>query len=154
MINLRPFQQRADYCGPASLEMVLHHFGIEKTEKQIANTVKATHALGIEAEDLLRVAKRWGLKGRIKDNSELKDLMHWVKEKKIPVIVEWFFEDDGHFSVVVDIDKENVYLQDPDLGHVRAITRKKFLRIWFTFPTLYMKKESDLILRRMLVLYK
>jgi predicted double-glycine peptidase len=154
MINLKPFQQRADFCGPASLKMVLHHFGIEKTEKQIANKVGATPSLGIEAEDLLKVAKKWGLKGRIQDSSKLEDLTHWVKKKKIPIIVEWFFEDDGHFSVVVDIDRENVYLQDPDLGHVRAFTRKKFLRIWFTFPTLYMKKESDLILRRMLILHK
>ncbi len=154
MINLRPFRQRADYCGPASLKMVLNHFGIEKTEKQIANSVKATPALGIEAEDLLKVAKRWGLQGRIKDHSELKDLTHWVKEKKIPVIVEWFSEDDGHFSVVVDIDKENVYIQDPEYGHIRAMTRSYFLRVWFTFPTKYLRKESDLILRRMLVLHK
>jgi predicted double-glycine peptidase len=54
----------------------------------------------------------------------------------------------------MDIDRENVYLQDPAIGHMRAMTRKKFLRVWFNFPTLYMKKESDLNLRRMLILYK
>ena len=27
--------------------------------------------------------------------------MHWVKEKKIPVIVEWFFEDDGFQGLVL-----------------------------------------------------
>lgn len=154
MIHVRPFQQRADYCGPASLKMILHHFGIEKTEKQIANAVKATHALGIEAEDLLKIAKRFGLKGKIKDHSELNDLVRYVKKKGIPVIIEWFSEDDGHFSVVTDIDRENVYLQDPDLGHIRAMTRKIFLRVWFTYPTLYPKHESDFILRRMLILEK
>ena len=144
MINLKPFQQRDRHCGPASMKIVLSHFGIKKTEKEIANSVKAKN-LGVEAEDLLKVAKRWGLKGNIKDRSELKDLSRWVKEKGIPVMVEWFDEDDGHFSVVVDIDRENVYLQDPDLGQVRAMRRDIFLRVWFTFPTKYMKKESDLI---------
>lgn len=154
MINVRPFQQRADYCGPASLKMVLHHFGIEKTEKEIAKKTGTHKALGIEAEDLLKYAKKLGFQGKIKDNSELRDLTHWVKEKKIPVIVEWFSEDDGHFSVVVDIDKENVYIQDPEYGHIRAMSRDYFLRVWFTFPTKYLKKESDLVLRRMLVLHK
>ncbi len=154
MIHLKPFQQRPDYCGPASLKMVLHHFGIEKTEKQIANAVKAKHSVGIEAEDLLKIAKKYGLQGKIKDRSELKDLTRWVKKKGIPVIVEWFLEDDGHFSVVTDLDRENVYLQDPSLGHMRAMTRMNFLRVWFTYPTVYLKRESDLILRRMLVLHK
>jgi predicted double-glycine peptidase len=154
MIHIKPFEQRSDYCGPASLKMVLHHFKIEKTEKQIINAVKAKHGLGIEAEDLLKYAKKLGLKGKIKDHSELGDLTRWVKKKKIPVIIEWFEEDDGHFSVVTDIDRENVYLQDPDLGHIRAMRRDIFLRVWFTFPTKYLKRESDLILRRMLILYK
>ena len=128
MINVKPFQQRSDYCGPASLKMVLHHFGIEKTEKEIGRKSGVNPRLGIEAEDLLRYAKRLGLKGRIKDHSELKDLTHWVKEKKIPVIVEWFFEDDGHFSVVADIDRENVYLQDPDSWTYESYDEKKILR--------------------------
>ncbi len=153
MVQTKPFQQRTDYCGAASLKIVLHHFKIEKTEKQIINAVRAKH-LGIEAGNLLKLAKRWGLKGKVHDHSELKDLTRWVKDKKIPIIVEWFEEDDGHFSVVTDIDRENVYLQDPDLGHIRAMRRDIFLRVWFTFPTAYMKKESDLILRRMLILHR
>jgi len=153
MIHIRPFQQRDRHCGPASMKILLHHFGIVKTEKQIANAVKAK-SLGVEAEDLLKIAKKWGLKGHIKDHSELKDLKHWVKDKKIPVIIEWFDEDDGHFSVVVDADRENVYLQDPEIGQIRALRRDVFLRVWFTFPTAYMKKESDLILRRMLILHR
>jgi len=153
MIHTKSFQQREGFCGAASLKIVLHHFGIEKTEKQIVNAVKATRA-GIEAKDLLRYAKRLGLKGKIKDHAELQDLSRWVKKKGIPLIVEWFEEDDGHFSVVVDIDRENVYLQDPDLGHVRAMRRDIFLRVWFTFPGKYMKRESDIVLRRILILHK
>jgi predicted double-glycine peptidase len=151
MIDTISFQQRDRLCGPASLKIVLHYFGIKKTEKQIANAVKAKH-LGVEASDLIKIAKKWGLRGKIKDHAELKDLSRWVKKKGIPIIVEWFLDDDGHFSVVVDIDRENVYLQDPDLGHVRAMRRDIFLKVWFTFPTKYMKRESDLVLRRMLVI--
>ncbi len=151
MIKTTSFQQRDNFCGPASLKIVLDHFGIKKTEKQVANAVGAK-SLGVEAPDIIKIAEKWGLRGRIKDHAELKDLSRWVKKKGIPVIVEWFLEDDGHFSVVVDIDRENVYLQDPYIGQIRAVRRDIFLRIWFTFPTKYLKKESDLILRRMVII--
>ncbi len=152
MIKTISFQQRDSFCGPSSLKIVLHFFGIHKTEKQIANAVKAKH-LGVEAPDIVRLAKRWGLKAKIKDHAELKDLSRWVKKKGIPIIVEWFLDDDGHFSVVVDIDRENVYLQDPDLGHIREMPKDVFLRVWFTYPTKYLKKESDIVLRRMLIIH-
>ncbi len=152
MIKLTPFMQRPDYCGPSSLKIVLEHFGVKITEKEIIKKVKA-RKFGIEAEDLLAFAKKLGFKGFVQDFSNLKDLRKYIK-KKIPVIVEWFEEDDGHFSIVTGIDQENVYLQDPDLGHMRAMSRRLFRRLWFSFPGDYIYHREDINLRRMLVIYK
>lgn len=153
-MHIKPFHQSDSFCGPASLKIALGNFGIQKSEKELAKMAKAKRSIGVEAEDLLRVAKKMGLKGFIKNSATIKEIRKNHKDKKRIVIVEWFLEDDGHFSVVSDIDKENIYLQDPDLGHVRAVRLDIFLRLWFTFPDKYMKTKEDLKLRRMLVLYK
>ena len=146
------FQQREGACGPASLKMVLHHFGIKKTEKQLIKECKNS-LLGVEFEMLLKVVKKYKLKGFLVRNSDIKDIKKFLK-KKYMIIIEWFFEDDGHFSVVSNIDKENIYIQDPHLGHLRAIRLDIFKRIWFSFPGKFMKTKNDLKLRGMIVIYK
>ncbi len=147
------FQQKEGFCGVASLKVVLHHFGINLTEKKIAKMSGATPSKGVELEALLRLSKKLGIKGFVKHNADIKDIKKAIKNKRA-VIVEWFFEDDGHITTVSNIDGENIYLQDPHLGHLRAIRLDIFKRIWFTFPGNYMKTKQELILRPMLILYK
>jgi len=154
MLKIKPFRQETGYCGPASLKMVLSYFGVKKTEKELVKLTNCTREWGVEAWVLLKVAQKLGFKGFVKDESTIDDIRKYVLDKKIPVIVDWFSEDDGHYSVVVDIDKENIYLQDPEMGHVRAIRLKKFWRVWFDFPDDYIKSKSDLNIRRILVIYK
>lgn len=151
---LKPFQQSDSFCGPASLKIALGHFGINKTEKELARMTDFKRSVGIEAEDMLRVAKKLGLKGFVKDFSTIKEIRKNIKDKNKVIIVEWFLEDDGHFTVVSGIDRENIYLQDPQLGHMRAMKIGLFLRLWFTFPDKYIKTKDDLRLRRMIVLHK
>jgi len=154
MSVIKPFQQRPEFCGAASLKMVLNYFEVNKTEKDLIKITKSIPSLGVEASELLRIAKKFGLKGFVKDNSTYNELRNYVVKKKIPVIIEWFYDDDGHFSVVQDMDRENVYMQDPDLGHIRAMRKDIFMRLWFSFPTKYMRTEKDLVLRRMLVIHR
>ncbi|MFH1585422.1 MAG: cysteine peptidase family C39 domain-containing protein [archaeon] len=152
LLKLKPFQQKPDFCGQACLKIVFENFGVELSEKEIVKGVKCGKK-GAEAEDLLKFSKKLGFRGFVKDFSSLSDIRKYIK-KKIPVIVEWFYDDDGHFSVVSGIDRENIYLQDPDLGHTRAMSLKLFRRLWFTFPGEYIYHREDINLRRMLVIYK
>ncbi|MEK7555496.1 MAG: cysteine peptidase family C39 domain-containing protein [Patescibacteria group bacterium] len=108
---------------------------------------------GVEAEGLLKAAKKLGFKGFIKDFSNIEDIKKFVIDKKIPVIVDWFSGDDGHYSVVVGIDNKNIYLQDPELGHLRIIKLADFKRVWFDFPGPFLRSKNDLIIRRILVVY-
>ena len=153
MLKLTAFQQREGHCGPAALKIVLHHFSINKTEKQLAKMSGCTPARGVELPALLKTAKKLGLKGFTKQNANLADIRKALAKHRA-VIIDWFFEDDGHISAASHIDRENIYLQDPHLGHLRAIRLDIFKRIWFTFPGAYMKTKEDLVLRPMLVLYK
>jgi len=157
MIKLKPFRQTPGLCGPASLKMVMDYYGVSVSEAEIAKVAGATKEKGASIKGLIKVAKHFGFKTIFKQNSSLRDLEYFVN-KKIPVIVDWFAEDDGHYSVVVDIDKRNVVLIDPALRKIliyirrRVFPRETFFRVWFDFPGEFIKSPKDLVLRSMLIL--
>ena len=67
----------------------------------------------------------------------------FIKKEKLPVIINWFDVDDGHYSVVVDIDKKNIITVDPIDGKPeRRLDRKTFPNMWFDFVGKDFKKVS------------
>ena len=152
MLNIKPFKQTPGFCGPACLKIVLNYYGVEKTETELAKLLNFDVKKGTPAKDFLEVANKLGFKAEIKDNSSFEDIKKYLR-KKIPVIVDWFLNDEGHYSVVAGIDNENIYLQDPNLGHLRAMKLETFYRIWFDFPGDFLNKDN-LILRRIIVIEK
>lgn len=137
-IKIKPYRQSPGLCGAASLKMVLDYYGVPVTEAEIAQIADATPENGTSATGLVKAAEHFGFKAVVKKNCSLDDLRRYVN-KKIPVIVAWFEEDDGHYSVVVDIDEKNIVLADPSLdepliyGNTRKMSCKKFLGIWFDY---------------------
>lgn len=154
MLEIKPFRQKTGYCGPASLKMVLSYYGIGATEQELVKKTDCSLELGVEAWKIIKAAQEYGLQGFIKDEASLEDLRHYVLTKQIPVIVDWFSDDDGHYSVVVDIDGENIYLLDPEIGYIRAMRLDRFKRVWFDFPGDFIQSRYDLNIRRMIVIYK
>jgi len=132
------------------LKIVLNHFEIKKSEKELKKLLKCSTA-GVELEDLLRIAKKIGLNGFVKENSNIKEIKKILKKKTYSIIVGWFSEDDGHYSVVSHIDKENVYLQDPEIGNKRKIEREDFMKVWFDFKGKYIKPD-ELIIRQIIAI--
>ena len=152
ILNVYPFRQKPGYCGPASLKMVLGFLGVKITEKKLALISGCTPSRGIGAEGLVCAANKLGFRARVKDFSTLEDIRKWVNRKKIPVIVDWFAFEGGHYSVVSGIDRENIYLEDPSLGHRRALKLSTFMRLWFDFPSNYLRSKDELIIRRMIII--
>ncbi|HOF50408.1 MAG TPA: C39 family peptidase [Candidatus Colwellbacteria bacterium] len=165
MLEVRPFQESLNggYCGPASLKMVLDYYGIKKSESDLARLCRAYKTNGVEAEDIKRAAEGLGLKVVIKNKANFSDIRKYL-DKGIPVIVDWFtrgrndYPDsevaDGHYSVVVGLDKKHIYLQDPEIGKIRKIKRDDFLKVWFDFKGEYMKSPKDLVLRTIIAIKK
>lgn len=152
MLKIKPFKQKPSACGPASLKMVLGYYGLKKSEKELIKLSSCTKTKGTKASGLLKAASHFGFDGFIRDFSDIKDLKNYVVKKKIPVIVDWFSVDEGHYSVVVDINKKNIYLQDPEIGRIKSLSINKFKTAWFDFPSPYLKSNKDLIIRRMIVI--
>lgn len=158
MLKVKSFEQeKTGFCGPASLKMVLDYFGIKKSEGKLAKLSGCTKSKGVEAENLLKAAKELGFKGFIKDFSKIEDIRKYVLRKKIPIIVDWFssfFVPGGHYSVVVDIDKKNIYLQDPEIGRARVLPIETFKKVWFDFLGKYLRSKNDIIIRRLIIIFK
>lgn len=150
MIQLKPFRQSPGFCGPASLKMILEHYGINKTEQELAELCGATRDLGVDAQGIAKACGILGLNAAIIDNAEIEDIQKKVVSGT-PVIVQWFSNDEGHWSVVVDVDDENICLQDPHHGMLRAFKKSWFRGVWFDFHKGVMEKEN-LVLRRMVVI--
>lgn len=164
LLDVKPFQETldADMCGPASLKIVLDYYGVNESEEELAKMAGHKKGLGIDDKGIKRVAGKLGLKVKIKNDSSFKDIENWLKED-VPVIVDWFTKGrtdygdsstaDGHYSVVMGLDDEFIYLQDPELGAMRKITRNDFMRAWFDFKGEYMK-PNELIIRQIIAIYK
>lgn len=165
LLKVKPFQQKfnCSYCGPASLKILLSYYGINKTEKELAGMMPGWNKdLGVSDKDIKNAAERLGFKVEIKENSSFKDIEKWLK-KDIPVIVDWFsrggsdYDDsniaDGHYSVAMGLDDKFIYLQDPEIGKIRKLTRNDFMTVWFDFIGKHIK-PNELIIREIIAIYK
>ena len=164
LLDVKPFQEtlNADMCGPASLKIVLEYYGINKSEDELAQLCKVKKGLGVDDKSIKSAAEKLGFKAKIKNNSSFRDMENWLK-KDVPVMVDWFTKGrtdygdsstaDGHYSVVIGLDDEFIYLQDPELGAMRKIAKNDFMRVWFDFKGEYLK-PNELIIRQIIAIYK
>jgi ABC-type bacteriocin/lantibiotic exporter with double-glycine peptidase domain len=164
ILSVKPFQEtlHQGMCGPASLKMILDFYGIGKSEAELALLCDTNSRLGTNAKGIKKAAESLGFNVYIKDESALEDIQAWL-DKKVPVMVDWFtrgrgdYDDsvvaDGHLSVVVGLDTEYIYLQDPEVGGLRKIKREDFMKVWFDFSG-ELIKPSELIIRQIIAIHK
>lgn len=156
MIKLKQFRQSPGFCGPASLKMVFDYYGVRTSEKEIAKMAGSCRDRGTNMQGMIKAAQHFGFHAFSKQRSSISDLKYFV-QKGIPVIVDWFFVNEGHYSVVVDIDSKNISLMDPTLRNMRIYVRRRklpiaaFLKVWFDFSANFIENPSDLIIRAILV---
>ena len=164
LLDEKSFQEtlNSGMCGPASLKMVLSYYRVEKTEKELAELCQAGADLGTDVASLKRAAESLGFNVDIKNQSTFDDIQEWLN-KKVPVIANWFSKGrsdydessvaDGHYSPVVGLDEQYIYLQDPEIGGLRKIVRDDFLRVWFDFTGSYIRSLDEVILRPLIAIY-
>ena len=142
--------------------MVLAYYGVEKSEAGLAKLCGTDPNLGTDDSGIKRAAEILGFNVEINNNSTFEDIQKWL-DKKAPVIVNWFTRGridydiaevpDGHLSVVVGLDNENIYMQDPEIGELRKINRDDFMKVWFDFKSKYISSWDDLIIRQLIAIY-
>jgi ABC-type bacteriocin/lantibiotic exporter with double-glycine peptidase domain len=148
--------QKPGQCGPATLAMVLDYFGVKAPLSKLVKLTKcqpAEHSAGTAAKDLVAAARAFGLTGVVKADASLADLRSYVRDRQIPVIVNWFSHYDGHYSVVVRMTDEHIYLLDPEFSTVRKMTLKRFDQVWFDFLGGFLNPKSKLQTRGLVAIY-
>jgi predicted double-glycine peptidase len=139
-------RQSTEYtCGPSALQAVLRYWGKDVAEGDLAKLAGTTSAVGTFPEDLARSAQALGFKAEVKEGLTLDEVQRftaaghpmialaqvWLSAKGMGVSSveeEW---DSGHYIVVLGVDKEYVYFQDPYILMSKAfLPRKVFEAHW------------------------
>jgi hypothetical protein len=125
-------------CGPASLRILLSHFGKEFSEEQLAKLAHSTLGLGrgdgTEHENMIETIKEIGGYVFVKEGGTIEELEYFVNKEKLPVVIGWFDKNDDHYSVVVSVTDKNIVIVDPAANEdERWIDREVLPKIWFDF---------------------
>ncbi|MGE0488135.1 MAG: C39 family peptidase [Vulcanimicrobiota bacterium] len=129
-------------CGAAALQAVLMYYGQEFIESDLMTRLGTDPENGTPPHAIVKVARELGLNAELREGMTLEDLAREVRAG-VPVIIDaqaWSDEPhpdwkndwvDGHYMVVVGIDEQNVYFEDPStLGSKGVIPRQEFLDRW------------------------
>ena len=139
-------RQATEYtCGPSALQAVLRYWGKDVEEEEIAKLAATTSEVGTFPEDLARSARALGFRAEVKEGLTLDEVQKftaaghpmialaqvWLSASSMgrrSVADEW---DSGHYIVVLGVDKDYVYFQDPYVLMSKAfMPRKLFEAHW------------------------
>jgi predicted double-glycine peptidase len=132
-------------CGAAALQAVLAYWGIAEREDHIIARLHSTPEQGTHPGDIVRGAREFGLQAELREGLSLDDLEEALK-KGVTVIVDlqawrgreegpWSeIWEDGHYMVLLGMDRDNLYFEDPSLlGSRGFIPRQEFLDRWHDY---------------------
>jgi len=136
-------QPAANSTGPSALQAVLSYYGTAVGIDELVNKTNTT-TNGTTPENIANTATEFGFKSEIHENVSLVVLQQYI-DQGIPVIVNiqagqdnstqnfnWTTDQsNGEYMVVVGVDSQNVYLEDPTIiGSVGYIPNQEFLDRW------------------------
>ncbi len=161
MINLKFYRQITPvHCGPAVIQMLLDHIGIQSDQKRITELACAEERIfkyGTRLDQFAMAIREINpeLKILYKEHSTLEDIKK-ILNLGYPVGVEWqgIFEenesslddDEGHYSIISEADKNNyLTIIDPfreEGRHFYKIKYEKFLERWWDFNEVIDKETN------------
>jgi predicted double-glycine peptidase len=139
-------QQNKGYCGPASVKMVLDSYGITKTQREIGEFLGATKENGCTPKQIISGLKKINFKSSYKKNMSLK-LVERYLEKNIPLIIYWSPRGYGHYSVIIGLEEDKVFIADPKKSEILSFKKSDFLRKWVDVDNSKDKHEVIIIKR-------
>jgi predicted double-glycine peptidase len=144
LLNVPDVRQPTDSsCGPTSLQAVLAYYGTDVRVDELINMTNSSEN-GTAPDNIAQAARELGFNAEIKENMTLQDLQQNINQGA-PIIIDcqawkdnnttsqnWTSDqDDGHYMVLIGIDNQNVYFEDPAiLGSRGYIPIQEFLDRW------------------------
>jgi len=142
LLNTR---QSTEYsCGASALQAVLSYWGKDVDENDLMELLRTTPETGTYPEDIVRTAQELGFEADVKENLTLDDLEKSTRKGNPAIVLgqAWRSRDesanavaedweDGHYIVILAVDKEYVYFEDPYLRMGKGFgPRKTFEEHW------------------------
>ena len=153
-------RQITDYsCGASALRIVLSYWGKDLDEAELMELLHTNAEVGTNPENIVNGARSLGFDAQLFENLTL-DQLERLTADGTPVIVlgqMWRSErdldrpledvwDNGHYVVVLGVDTDYVYLQDPYIQMGKAFaTRKSFEDHWHQVMGGNLEKSRKLI---------
>ena len=153
-------RQATEYsCGASALQAVLSYWGRDVDETELMQLLRTTPEEGTYPEDIVRGARALAFEAEAKTDLTLDEVQQftanvgpmialaqvWRSQKgSAPSVSEdW---DNGHYIVVLAVDKDYVYFQDSYVRMSKAfIPRKTFEEHWHQVMGGDLKKNPKLI---------
>ncbi|MEI6309056.1 MAG: C39 family peptidase [bacterium] len=146
MLTGVPDVRQAEYssCGASAFQAVLSYYGIDSFETDLRTMLNTSSTHGTYSWDIVKVAQQMGFDAEWKENVTFNDIESFLR-KGYPVITRsqrvkatnGTWEDTwtvGHYMVVIGLDDQNVYLEDPFLlGSRLKMTRSDFIASWHSY---------------------
>ena len=128
--EVKPIKQKKMMCGPTCLEIVLKYYGKEYSQKELKKLLGSSILMGTTNSKMIEISKKLGFKSQFKFNSSIEEIKELIS-KKIPPIVGWITpEGASHYSVIQGIDKNYIFIVDPELNKIRRFKIEDFLERW------------------------
>ncbi len=132
MLKVPYYHQKTGYtCGPASLEMVFAFFKKNIKEQDISKLAKTQPLYGTIHKYMIDVSRRSGFYCFVHENANIHNIKHFI-DLSLPVIVHYKepSSNDGHYSVIIGYDKDNLIMNDPWNGKCFKIKFDDFDKRW------------------------
>ncbi len=133
IIDIPYFKQDTDYsCGAVTIQMILRHFGIIKSEEKLIIKLHTDDKYGTHHKPIIDYLTAQGLYCYVDTNSSLDALRHYIEKHNLPVMVHYVEPTDelDHYSLVIGFSENKVILHDPYNGPKFEISKEEFERRW------------------------
>ena len=142
---LKKTRQITEYsCGASALQAVLSYWGKDVDERELMGLLQTSSEVGTYPEGIVQGARALGFQAEARENLTLDEVQKFTakghpmialaqvwrshRDSARPVTEDW---DDGHYIVVLAVDKDYVYFEDPFVRMSKGfVPRKTFEEHW------------------------
>lgn len=138
-------QTENNWCGPASLEMVLRYWGVSVNQENIAPFVINPDDNLAHSGDMVEYAENLGFSASY-GSMTIEELKENIDNKHPVIVLQWasrYDKENSHFRVVVDYNEQKIITHDPALKPNYPFTYEEFFELWLREN--YTENESIII---------
>ncbi len=124
-------QTENNWCGPASLAMVLNYWGVSVTQEEIAPFIINPYDNLTHSDDIVEYAENLGFIA-FYGSITIEELKEKISNEHPVIVLQWFSPDYrvGHFRVVIGYDEQKIITHDPILGQNHPFLHDEFFELW------------------------